>query len=162
MFENPFLEFVARFYSWVIRIGSGLQSLFLLLLRIMWGQQFFMIGLAKILRHKEVALYFTSIGLPHPEFHTYFIGFLEIVGGACLVLGFASRLASIPLIFIMFGALIAHHVLDGYRFIENPFLLAHSGPFPFLLTSLIVFIFGPGRISIDGWIKRNSRHWRQL
>ena len=162
MFANPFLESLSRFYSWIIRMGSGLQSVFLFFLRIIWGQQFFMIGLGKIIHHQEVALYFTSVGLPNAAFHTYLIGFLELIGGSLLVVGFASRLASLPLIFIMFGALIAQHVFNGFHFIENPFLLAHSGPFPFLLTALIVFIFGPGRVSIDAWIKRNSRHWHQL
>lgn len=162
MFANPFIEFIARFYAWIIRIGASLQSLFLFGLRMIWGQQFFMIGIGKVIHHQEVSHYFTAIGLPYADFHTYLIAGFEILCGGLLVIGLASRLAAIPLIFVMLGALLAHHVFNGFHFIENPFLLSRAGPFPFLLTSLIIFIFGPGRISVDGWIKRSSRYWRQL
>jgi uncharacterized membrane protein YphA (DoxX/SURF4 family) len=33
-----------------------------------------------------------------------------------------------------------------------------QNPYPFLITTLLVFIFGPGRISLDAWIKRWVSH----
>ena len=145
MFASSFLELCSRFYNWFIWLGGNFQSLFLLILRLTWGQQFFLIGLGKLSYD-----------------HTLFVAIIEFICGGLIVIGFASRLAAIPLVLTTFSSLVAHNVFDGFHFIANPSLLVHSAPFPYLMTALIVFIFGPGRISIDAWIKNNSRHWHQL
>jgi putative oxidoreductase len=144
MYANPFLEFCSRFYAWFIWVGEHLQSLFLLILRLTWGQQFFLTGLGR-----------------YADGH-FFLATIETICGGFLFIGFASRLAALPLICTTFSFLVTHHVFDGFDFISNPSLLVHSSPFPYLMTALIIFVFGPGRISLDGWIKRNSRHWHQL
>jgi putative oxidoreductase len=144
MFANSWLDRIARFYSWVMWVAEHLQSLFLLILRLTWGQQFFFSGLGKFTHHIPIA------------------ATLELFCGALLFIGFASRLAAIPLLFTTLSSLVAHRVFHGFHFISNPSLLVHSAPFPYLMAALIVFLFGPGRISLDAWIKRISRYWHQL
>jgi putative oxidoreductase len=156
MFESRFLRLSNKFYGWFISIGSNLQSLFLLYMRLVWGHQFFMTGLAKFTHLDTVAKFFVGLNIPYPTFTSYVVASFELVGGLCLFFGFFSRVAAIPLIVIMISALSLAHseAFTQLRFLFEPALLVHQAPYPFLLTALLVFIFGPGRVSVDAWIKR--------
>lgn len=156
MFSNSFFNTIAKIYQWIISFFSNFQSIFIFLLRITWGYQFFLAGYGKLARIDHIAGYFTSLGIPAAGFNAYLVSSFEMIGGLLLIIGLASRLFSIPLIVIMFTAYsTAHiHILKGFAFITNPALLVNEAPFPFLLTSLIVLFFGPGKISIDGYLKR--------
>lgn len=156
MYRNTALQRLATIYGWVISSGSNLQSLFLLWMRLTWGHQFILAGLNKLGNIQETIEYFTSINIIYPEFHAYLVGYGEVICGALLLVGLASRLVSIPLIVMMVTALsTAHaHKLSDFKFIVDPSLLVGEAPYPFLITALLIFIFGPGRISIDAWIKR--------
>ena len=48
---------------------------------------------------------FANIGIPFPEVMGAFVGTVEIVCGALIILGLFTRLAAIPLIFIMVVAI---------------------------------------------------------
>jgi putative oxidoreductase len=164
MFADPKIQFIEKYYLKLIAIGSSLQSLFLLLMRLTWGHQFLLAGWTKFQNLEGVIVFFAKIGIPFPTFHAILVALFEFLGGLCLLLGFASRLAAIPLIFIMFVAYgAAHsHPFTHFAFLKDPSLLVREAPFPFLLTALIVFIFGPGRLSIDAWLKKKSKFWPQL
>lgn len=163
MFANPFIHFCAKIYNWFIWIGQNLQSAFLLLVRIIWGHQFTHTGYGKLTNLEKVAEFFGTLGLHYPEFYAILVGVVELIGGLCMLFGFATRLAAIPLIVTMSAAIgLAHsHVFSDFHFIMDPSILVREAPFPFLMASLIVFVFGPGRISIDGWIKRASKNWKK-
>lgn len=156
MFESRFLRIINRIYSWTISCGGNLQSLFLLYMRLVWGHQFFITGISKFANIGMVDQFFTTLNLSHPLMVAYVVAFFETVGGLCLFFGFASRLAAIPLAIIMISALSLAHseAFIQLRFLLEPSLLVHQAPYPFLLTSLLVFIFGPGRVSIDALLKR--------
>lgn len=135
MFKNPVLHCVATCYNWFVKGPGNLQSLFLLWMRLTWGHQFILAGTAKL-----------------PEL----VGWVELVGGAMLSVGFASRLVAVPLAALMIHALSLVHAqaIEHFRFITDPSSLVHEAPYPFLITSLLVLFFGPGRISLDAWLKR--------
>ncbi len=156
MFENKTLHRIDRIYSLLLKIGSNLQSLFLFYMRVIWGHQFFITGLAKFTHIDVVSQFFSNLHISHPIFIAYLMAFVETLGGLCLFFGFASRLVAIPLIIAMVSALSLAHsdIFFQFRFLFEPMLLVREAPYPFLLTALLVFIFGPGRISIDAWIKR--------
>ena len=156
MFESRFLRIAGRIYGWIIGSGSNLQSLFLLYMRLVWGHQFFVTGIAKFTHIDTVTQFFIALNLSHPVLISYVVASFETLGGLCLFLGCMSRLFAIPLIVIMVSALSLAHseAFVELRFLFEPALLVHQAPYPFLLTALLVFIFGPGRISIDAWIKR--------
>ena len=156
MFESGYLQICDKIYGWIISLGSNLQSLFLLYMRLVWGHQFFVTGIAKFNHIDTVVQFFLSINLPHPVFYAYTVAGFELIGGFCLFLGLMSRLAAIPLIAMMVVALSLAHAeaFVELRFLFEPMMLVHQAPYPFLLTALLVFIFGPGRISLDAWIKR--------
>jgi len=156
MFKYSLLQKIACFYNFFIKIGSNLQSLFLFYMRITWGHQFFIIGLIKLHSIDSVSDFLNSLSIPAPTFHAYLVGLLETVCGFMLFIGFSSRIAAIPLIIIMLTALSTAHSpnLSEFRFLLQPQSLVGEAPYPFLITSLLVFIFGPGRVSVDGWLKR--------
>ncbi len=156
MFENPLVLFLAHIYETLIRWSSNLQSLFLLYFRLAWGSQFFLEGLAK-LHHMDVTIdFFTNHGIPYAALYAPMVARTEIIGGILLILGLASRVAAFPLILIMFTALKASHTetLSLFSFIKDPLLFAQESTFPYLVVTLLIFAFGPGRVSLDAWIKR--------
>jgi len=156
MLTNPTLQKLDVLYTWVIKTGSNLQSLLLFYMRLVWGHQFFVIGLAKLKDINKVIEAFNAINIPGPGFHAYLVASLEMVCGFLILIGLASRLAAVPLAIIMFVALATAHApnLSDFQFLTQPLLLVKEAPYPFLLMSLMVLAFGPGRISVDAWIKR--------
>ncbi len=157
MLANPFLRWIDRIYGLFINVGSNLQSIFLLYMRLTWGHQFFLAGIAKLTDIGDTVQLFTKLDIPSPLFHAYQVGILETLGGILLFIGLASRLIAIPLIILMLTALSTAHAeyLANFRFLTDPHILVIQQPYPFLITALLVFIFGPGRISLDAYIK----HW---
>lgn len=141
-------------YGSLIKLGSYLQSPLLLILRLFWGYNFFISGLGKFQNIDKITQFFESLKIPFPEFNAYLSGGVECVGGLCLLLGFASRLVSIPLIITMGVAYMTAHFDAVKNIYEDPQNFINQAPFNYLLTSLIIFIFGPGRISIDYILQR--------
>jgi len=80
--------------------GSGFRSGFgLLLLRVMVGFVFLSEGLQKFMFPGTLgAGRFAKIGIPLPQFSAPFVGIVEIVCGAMLILGVAAIYAIIPLL----------------------------------------------------------------
>ncbi len=80
--------------------GSGFRSGFgLLLLRVMVGGVFLSEGLQKFIFPGALgAGRFAKIGIPLPHFTAPFVGVVEIVCGAMLILGIATLYAVIPLL----------------------------------------------------------------
>src|SRR5580704_18530979 len=122
IYVNQKLNFFAKFYNFFLIIGSNLQSLFLLFMRLTWGHQFILAGLEKLHNAENVTEYFSSMGIPAAGFNTYLVSYFEIIGGVCLILGLASRLITIPLIAILLTALAtAHaHLLKDALFVLDP------------------------------------------
>jgi len=156
MIQNAFIRFIATIYQWIINVFSNLQSVFLFLMRITWGFQFYKAGYGKFSDIGKVADFFADLGIPLSHFHASMVAGLELIGGLFLIFGFASRLVSLPLSIIMMVAYsTAHaHVFTRFEWVTNPSLIVNAAPFAFLITCLIVLMFGPGKISIDAYIKR--------
>lgn len=62
-------------------------------------------GLMKLF-NAELSSYFLNLGLPFPLHFMYLLAFVEILSGCFIALNKFVREASIPLIFIMIGALL--------------------------------------------------------
>lgn len=122
-------------------------------IRLFWGWLFFKAGLDKLKDIDSIIGYFTSLGIPFPGISAYLAALTEMIGGALLFIGLGTRLAAIPLIFTMGVALFTAHREITLMLLDDPMKVMALGPFTFLLTCLILLIFGPGCISIDGAIK---------
>ena len=140
------------FNALVAKIGSFLQSPFLLIIRLYWGWQFCISGWGKLNNLSGVTEYFTQLELPLPKFQAILVGCTECFGGVFLLVGFLSRLAAVPLTVTMLVAywVSEQEALHKFWDAQDPFFAAK--PFTFLMASLIIFIFGPGAFSLDRWI----------
>ena len=77
-------------------------------IRLMVGGIFFVEGLLKFLRPGELgAGRFAKIGLPAPEFFGPFVGGVELLGGALVLLGLRTRWAAWPLLGVMAVAFVS-------------------------------------------------------
>jgi len=113
---------------------------------------------------------FSNIGIPHPAVMGPFVGTVEIICGALIILGLLTRLAAIPLIVIMIVAIVSTKVpiLLGhdFRIFHVPKLprygfwsMAHEAraDFCMLLGSLYLLIEGGGRWSLDALVSNNPQ-----
>lgn len=143
-----------RFYQGLIDVGSNLQSALLLAIRLFFGGSFFMTGLGKLQDIPAVTDFFTNVGIPFPFVNAYIASGIECIGGACLFLGLGSRLAAIGLVSVMTVALLTANfdVLAG-GFNDPQKLVSHLA-FVYLFASLLIFVFGPGKVSLDYLIEK--------
>src|SRR5277367_5504564 len=95
---------IQRLYSGFVRAVSGLQSPFLLLVRVYWGWQISQNGWGKLHNLPHVTEFFASLGLPAPAFTATFVSSFEFVCGILLALGLLSRIAALGLAIDMFTA----------------------------------------------------------
>jgi putative oxidoreductase len=153
--KNGILE---RSYRLLIVAASCLQSPVLLAIRLYWGWQFFLAGKGKLMNHEKVAGYFQSLHIPFPSFNAYLVGGTECFGGLLLLLGLASRLVALPLIFLLAIAYITAESDALKQIFSDPDKFVSATPFLFLEACVIVLVFGPGKFSLDEMIARKLRH----
>ena len=91
----------------------------IILIRFMVGGVFLSEGVQKFLFPSEVGVgRFAKIGIPWAEVVAPFVGVVEVVCGALILVGLLTRLAAIPLIINMLVAIVATKIpiLIGYGF----------------------------------------------
>ena len=146
-----------RAYSIFVTCANSLQSPFLLFVRLYWGWQFFQTGWGKLHNLPHVVEFFTSLGIPAPALNAYFVSSLECFGGILLAIGLGSRLLALMFTVDM---LVAYITADRAAFLSifsKPDDFIAATPFAFLMASLIVLIFGPGKIAVDYLLERRWR-----
>jgi putative oxidoreductase len=137
-------------------IGTALQSPFLLVIRLFWGWQFFETGKGKLSDISRPTQFFTHLHIPAPHICAILVGLTECVGGPLLLLGLATRFVAPILVFEMCMAYVTSEQEALHALFSNPDKFLGADPFLFLYASLIVFIFGPGRFSIDAWLFKRT------
>lgn len=137
----------------LIAAANVLQHLFLLAIRLYWGWAFHLAGCTKFEKIEGVTAFFQSLAIPFPETMAYLVASLECIGGLLLIFGLASRLISLPLAVTMAVALLTAHAEGALQLFSDPSKFVAQAPVTYLLASLTIFLFGPGRLSIDAAIK---------
>jgi uncharacterized membrane protein YphA (DoxX/SURF4 family) len=136
------------------------------LIRLVVGGIFLSEGIQKFLYPGENGPgRFAKIGIPAPDVMAPFVGVVEIVCGALILLGFLTRLAAIPLIINMLVAILSTkipillgHGFWGFSLRTVPYYgfwgMAHEArtDFAMLLGSIFLLIVGAGIWSIDARI----------
>src|SRR6202795_5158879 len=146
----------ARFFDLV----SYLQSPFLLIVRLYWGWQLAQSGWGNLHHLSNVGEYFATLGLPMPAQMAVFIACVEFFGGIFLALGLASRITGLVLTVNLTMAYVIGDREALLSFFSDPDKFIAGAPFAFLIVSLIVLIFGAGKISADTAIAFFSRSAR--
>ena len=147
----------AKLTQFAGRIGASFQSVLLLLIRGWWGWSFFLTGRGKLLNLDRTAEFFATLHLPLPKLNALAAGSVECVGGLCLLLGLGARIASVPLVFTLLVAYVTADREALLSFFSDTDKFTAATPFLFLLAALIVFAFGPGKLSVDALLERIAR-----
>ena len=142
-------QLAEKYYRLLIRAASGLQSPFLLAIRLYWGWQFLQTGWGKLSAIHKVVGFFTDLGIPAPALNAWFVSGLEFGGGLMLIVGLGSRLVALPLVIDMIVAYITADREALFSIFSSPEKFMAAAPFTFLVASLIILIFGSGKASVD-------------
>jgi putative oxidoreductase len=144
---------LSRLVSLFNSLAVALQPVAALLTRLVIGWTFIGTGLGKWKNFEHTADFFRGLGIPAPTANAAFIATLELVGGACLILGLGTRI---------FAALLSCTMIVAILTADwNDFKGAFGGgqkdlldvtPVPFLLFLLWLIAFGAGAISVDRWL----------
>jgi uncharacterized membrane protein YphA (DoxX/SURF4 family) len=136
-----------------------------ILIRLYVGVIFLCEGILKFLRPDELGTgRFDRAGIPVPGFFAPLDGVFEIVCGLLILAGLATRLAVVPMIVNMVGALLITKlpILWG----DAPLFRSESGWWDFiheartdlaqLCGSLFLLLVGAGAYSLDAYLQRST------
>ena len=135
-----------RLCRMLARLQPAVADAALLFTRVTVGWSFFLTGRGKLSNLDRTTAFFTDLGLPAPGFHAGLVGGLEMVGGLLLLAGLCARVVSLPLAGTMVVAYLTAHRDEAFAslgdFVDQP-------PFAYLLGTLVVLAWGPGRWALD-------------
>jgi uncharacterized membrane protein YphA (DoxX/SURF4 family) len=127
-------------------------------IRIAVGLIFFSQGILKYADPNLGVNRFTRIGFPHPAFTAHFVGAFEIVCGLLVLVGFLTRLASLPPLVIICTAIATTkipeltHAGQGFRYMVSD----ARTDFAMLMSLLFLLAAGSGLWSVDAWLAKRS------
>lgn len=131
---------------------SSLKSIPLLIIRIVLAYGFYKPAVLKWKSINGIAEWFASMNFPFPTINAYMAATTETLGVVLLLLGFATRLISIPLIFTMLIAIFAVHLSNGFEASNNGFEI----PLYYLVMLFVLLVSGSGKYSIDAILNKNK------
>ncbi len=153
------------------RIGAGDAPGSAWLIRLMVGSVFFVEGMLKFLYPDALgAGRFEKIGIPFPQILGPFVGGVETLCGALVLIGWLTRLAAVPLLINISVALLSTKIpvllgrafwtfalpdLPRYGFLS----MMHEARTDFCMVLGLLFLLrvGGGRWSLDNWIRPGGR-----
>lgn len=141
-------------YEHFANAANALQPIFLLAIRLYWGWQFAQTGLGKVQHLDKVTGFFTSLGIPFPGLNAAGVAWTELLGGVCLALGLGSRFWALLLAVDMFVAYVTDGRAQLLDIFADPGKFYSYDAFTFLFASLLLLVFGPGRLALDEWLRQ--------
>ena len=146
------MSFLSKLQALLAKIGQLLQSPLLLVIRLYWSYQLILTGHGKLAHLDKTAHFFASLGIPAPRLNAICASSTECIGGALLLIGLWSRFAAGAIICVMCTALWTAEHDAVVKIFSDPDKFLGTDPFLFLYAAVLVFAFGPGRISVDAMI----------
>lgn len=131
-----------------------------ILIRFIVGYVFIMEGIQKFVYSDSLGVgRFIKIGIPYPEIMAPFVGVCEIVFGSFILVGFLTRLATIPQIIIMITALTTTKL--SILMEKGLLTFSHDSRNDLLMLFGLTFILikGAGAFSIDQRITNKSKRF---
>ena len=133
-------------------ILKKLDWLALLIGRLTVGILFVSTGWGKVHNLAKVTEFFTDLKIPLPALNATVASWTELVCGALLVVGLASRLASLPLAVTMVVAILTakrddiHGIADLFGQVE----------WTYIAILLVIAAIGPGAVSVDTLVAKKA------
>ena len=125
-----------------------------LLARIVIGFVFVKSGWGKLHNLDQVIGFFTELGIPAPGIQAPFVAGTELVCGALVGIGLATRLAALPLI----GTMVVAIATALWEQIEGLNGLFGTSEFLYIVLLVGLVTGGGGRLSLDALIA-GARSW---
>jgi putative oxidoreductase len=152
---KPLLARLRQLYQRLFGAIDYLHSPFLLAVRLYWGWQLIQSGWGKLHNLEKVTEFFASLNLPMPAQMAVLISCLELFGGIFLAIGLLSRLTALALTVNMIMAYVTADREALLSIFSDPDKFYAAAPYTFLIASLIILLFGPGKVSLDTLLE----HW---
>ena len=143
-------------YDWPCAVATRLVWLAPLLARVTVGWVFATTGWAKLHNVQKVVDYFTDLGIPYPQIQAPFASANEFVCGVLLLVGLATRVASIPLIVVMLVAIRSAQ----WENVDSAAALFGLVEWSCIALLAWLAIAGPGAMSLDALIARALKRSR--
>lgn len=143
---------VGSFTASIVRADAAASTL---LVRLLVGGVFLSEGVQKFLFPDALGVgRFMKLGIPLPALTAPFVGVVEVVGGAFVILGLFTRIAAVPLVVDMLVAIATTKVpilLD-----RGFWAMVHEArvDYAMLLGSVFLLLAGSGRLSLDARVGR--------
>lgn len=151
---KPLIDKLVGLHDRFFALVSLLQSPFLLFVRLYWGWQLIESGWGKLHNLDKVTQFFTSLNLPIPAQMAVIIACLEFFGGLFFAIGLFSRMTALVLTINMVMAYITADREALLSIFSDPDKFYAAAPYVFLIASLIILIFGPGKLCVDFLLRR--------
>lgn len=129
-----------------------------LLVRLYLGYFFFETGIGKVQNLEVMTERFIEWGIPFPAFNAALSGYTELIGGALLLLGLATRAVCVPLFINMVVAVLSVKLaavasLSDFVELDEPL---------YALSFMWLFFQGPGPVSLDHLLWSMLQRTRRL
>lgn len=126
-----------------------------LVARLLIGWLFLDYGWMKLIGHEGTIKYLANLHVPAPEVMYWPVVLAELLIGVTLILGIATRYISLfTFVYLIIATAIAHRYWEappaavGAQYANFCKNLAIMG------GMLLLYVLGPGRFSIDAWLRR--------
>jgi putative oxidoreductase len=133
--------------------STGLRSV--VLIRLAVGLIFFTQGILKYIDPHMGAMRFARIGFPMPAFTAHCVGAFEIVCGLLIMLGLATRLASVPLLIVILTAIATTKIPELFHPNQGFWFMVSDARADFAMTMCLLFLLSVGG---DAW-SLDARIW---
>ncbi len=147
------MELVTKLSQKMLVLAKKLDWVALLVARLTVGILFVSTGWGKVHSLDKVTDFFAELHIPAPGFNAVLASYTELVCGALLVIGLASRLASIPLVVTMVVALVTAKATEIHGLPD----LFGEVEWTYLAILLVITALGPGALSVDTLFAKKAR-----
>ncbi|MEX0986908.1 MAG: DoxX family protein [Bacteroidales bacterium] len=135
--KNLYQKFSATVSNW--------NDLPLLFFRIILVIAFFNPALMKLTGLQGTADWFGSMNFPVPFILALLVMLTEVLGVVLLALGLGTRIIAIPMMFVMFIAIITVHWGNGFAAADNGYEILLY----YFLMLFALMVYGSGKYSVD-------------
>jgi putative oxidoreductase len=129
----------------VLRVAASLRWLPPTVARLTLGWVFLQSGWGKLHNLPKVIAFFGSLGIPAPQIQAPVAAFFEFACGLLMLVGLATRIASLPLIGIMIVALVTAKKGDIHELSD----LFGMSEYLYICLALWLGAYGAGPLSVD-------------
>ncbi len=150
---NNLFNRIRQLHNRFFHLVEYLQSPFLLFVRLYWGWQLAQSGWGKFHNLSNVTDFFTNLNLPFPGQTAFLISCVEFFGGIFLALGLLSRMTALVLTVNMFMAYVTADREALLSVFSDPDKFYAAAPYTFLVASVLVLLFGPGKMALDSLLR---------